>query len=229
MPGTANSIWLTDEQRVDRDQAAFFNGTWDITSKLQLNGGLRYFKYNNSLQGFYGFSQNYDNLSGFSTGMASCFAPPMVAYTPCTNLNKAVIDHGTVPRVNLTYKITPDALVYATYSEGFRPGGVNRHSGGGHWPVPGGLPQELRNRLEDPVAGKSRAIQRRAVLGKLAGLPVLLPGPQQPDHHRERAEMRASRVSRTKSNSSRPPRLPSVPISLSWMRDSPRTTAVPWG
>ena len=126
VPGTANSIWLTDEQRVDRDQAAFFNGTWDITSKLQLNGGLRYFKYNNSLQGFYGFSQNYDNLSGYSTGMASCFAGPIVAYSPCTNLDKAVIDHGTVPRVNLTYKITPDALVYATYSEGFRPGGVNR-------------------------------------------------------------------------------------------------------
>ena len=126
VPGTANSIWLTDEQRVDRDQAAFFNGTWDITSKLQLNGGLRYFKYNNSLQGFYGYSANYDALSGYSTGMASCFAGPMVAYTPCTNLNKAVVDHGTVPRVNLTYKITPDALVYATYSEGFRPGGVNR-------------------------------------------------------------------------------------------------------
>ena len=126
VPGTANSIWLTDEQRVDRDQAAFFNGTWDITSKLQLNGGLRYFKYNNSLQGFYGYSANYDALSGYSTGMASCFAGPMVAYTPCTNLDKAVTDHGTVPRVNLTYKITPDALVYATYSEGFRPGGVNR-------------------------------------------------------------------------------------------------------
>lgn len=126
IPGTANTIWLTDEQRVDRDQAAFFNGTWDITSQLQLNGGLRYFKYNNSLQGFYGYSANYDALSGYSTGAASCFAAPIVAYSPCTNLNKAVTDHGTVPRVNLTYKITPDALVYATYSEGFRPGGVNR-------------------------------------------------------------------------------------------------------
>src|SRR4029077_18479581 len=33
---------------------------------------------------------------------------------------------GHVPRVNLTYKITPDVMVFATYSKGFRPGGVNR-------------------------------------------------------------------------------------------------------
>ena len=30
------------------------------------------------------------------------------------------------PRVNVTYKFTPDAMIYATYSEGFRPGGINR-------------------------------------------------------------------------------------------------------
>ena len=30
------------------------------------------------------------------------------------------------PRVNLTYKFTEEAMVYATYSEGFRPGGINR-------------------------------------------------------------------------------------------------------
>ena len=126
IPGTANSIWLTDEQRVDRDKAAFFSGTWDITSKWELNGGLRYFKYDNSLEGFYGYSKNYDNLTGYSTGMAGCFAGPTVAYSPCTNLDKAVTDHGTVPRANLTYKFTPEKLVYATWSKGFRPGGVNR-------------------------------------------------------------------------------------------------------
>ena len=28
--------------------------------------------------------------------------------------------------MNLTWKFTDDAMVYATYSEGFRPGGINR-------------------------------------------------------------------------------------------------------
>ena len=33
---------------------------------------------------------------------------------------------GTTPKVTLTYKFDDQRLVYATYSEGFRPGGVNR-------------------------------------------------------------------------------------------------------
>ena len=123
IPGTANTIWLTDEQRVDRDKAVFFQGTWDITSKWALNGGLRYFKYDNSLEGFYGYSANYFG----SPGQSDCFnAGVGTAYSPCTNLDKSVSDSGKVPRVNLTYKFTPDKLVYATYSKGFRPGGVNR-------------------------------------------------------------------------------------------------------
>jgi outer membrane receptor protein involved in Fe transport len=122
IPGLANTVWLTDEQRVDRDQAAFFQGTWDITSQWSLNGGLRYFKYDNSLEGFYGYSANY-----FGTpGQGTCFAPAVTPYAPCTDLDRTVSATGTVPRVNITYQITPDKLVYATYSKGFRPGGVNR-------------------------------------------------------------------------------------------------------
>jgi outer membrane receptor protein involved in Fe transport len=128
VPGTANTIWLTDEQRIDRDKAVFFQGTWDITSQWSLNGGLRYFKYDNSLEGFYGFSANYDALLGGGPGAAHCFAGPSTPYAPCTNLDKTVSDSGKVPRVNLTYKITPDKLLYSTYSKGFRPGGVNRTS-----------------------------------------------------------------------------------------------------
>ncbi len=130
IPTLYNSIWLTDEQRVDRDKAAFGELTWDITKQLSLTGGLRYYKYENSLEGFYGFSLNYNNLTGYSSGMAGCFpgVPPVAAYSPCTNLNNTTDGSGTVPRVNLTYKFTPDVLMYATYSKGFRPGGVNRTS-----------------------------------------------------------------------------------------------------
>jgi iron complex outermembrane recepter protein len=142
IPGHDNTIWLTDEQRVDRDKAAFAQLTWDITSQLSLNGGIRYFWYENSLQGFYGYSANYDALTGFSTGMASCFAAASTPFAPCTNLNKAVSDTGTVPRVNLTYKITPALMVYATYSKGFRPGGVNRTSEAGIGPY---APDFLKN------------------------------------------------------------------------------------
>ena len=127
IPTLHNTIWLTDEQRVDRDKAVFAQVTWDITQQLELTGGIRFYKYDNTLDGFYGYSLNYNALSGYSSGMAGCFLPyPITPYAPCTNLNNETSDTGNVPRVNLTYKFTPDALMYATYSKGFRPGGVNR-------------------------------------------------------------------------------------------------------
>jgi iron complex outermembrane receptor protein len=130
IPGLPNAIWLTDEQRVDRDKAVFAQATWDVTSQLSLTGGLRYYKYENSLQGFFGYSANYDALIGSSSGMVQCFAAVSVAkFAPCENLNRSSNGNGTVPRVNLTYKVTPDHMVYATYSKGFRPGGVNRVNG----------------------------------------------------------------------------------------------------
>jgi outer membrane receptor protein involved in Fe transport len=134
IPGHDNSIWLTDEQRVDRDKAIFLQATWDITSQLSLNGGARYFDYDNSLAGFYGFSANYDALTGFSSGMSQCFMGASTLGAPCTNLNNEVSDHGFVPRANVTFKFTPDLMVYATFSRGFRPGGVNRTSQAGIGP-----------------------------------------------------------------------------------------------
>jgi iron complex outermembrane receptor protein len=132
VPGFPNAIWLTDEQRVDRDWAAYAQATWDITQKLSLTGGLRAYKYDNTLEGFYGFNANF--FSGEGTG--TCFAPAIIKYSPCTDLSPEpgtqqgqgarASDTGTVPRVNVTYKLTPGKMVYATYSKGFRPGGANR-------------------------------------------------------------------------------------------------------
>ena len=53
---------------------------------------------------------------------------PESAGSPCTNLDKSVKESGNVPKATLTYKIDGDKLVYATYSKGFRPGGINRRS-----------------------------------------------------------------------------------------------------
>jgi iron complex outermembrane recepter protein len=123
IPTLANTIWLTDEQRIDRDQAAFAQATWDITSQWSLNGGLRYFTYDNTLNGFFGYSKAY---SPSGSGQSHCFAPATTPYAPCTDLNNRVTSSGNVPRINLTYKATPDKMLYATFSKGFRPGGVNR-------------------------------------------------------------------------------------------------------
>ena len=120
VPGT-NDVWFTKQLRVDRDYAAFGELSFDITPKLTATAGGRWYKFNNSLVGFFGFS---DNFSG--TGIAQCFAPPEVDGSPCTNLDKRIKDSGFVHRLNLTYKPNDDLLFYATWSRGFRPGGVNR-------------------------------------------------------------------------------------------------------
>jgi iron complex outermembrane receptor protein len=135
MPGLGNNtIWLTDEERVDRDKAAFGQVTWDIDPAWSLTGGLRFYKYQNSLQGFYGYSAGYQALTGFYPGQGICGPPggpssPTYApfhFAPCTDLNQTVEATGHTERVTLNYKFDSDRMVYATFSTGFRPGGVNR-------------------------------------------------------------------------------------------------------
>ena len=119
-----DTLWLTQQLRVDRDYAAFGEATFDITPKLSVTGGLRVFKYDNSLVGFFGFG------SGFSshTGEAACFEPTIVAGGPCTDLDKRVSETGVTHKLNLTYHIDDSRMLYATWSRGFRPGGINRRS-----------------------------------------------------------------------------------------------------
>jgi outer membrane receptor protein involved in Fe transport len=124
VPGT-DDVWFTKQLRVDRDYAAFGELSFDITPKLTATAGGRWYKFNNSLKGFFGFGEGY---AFGSTGVAQCFGPPEVAGSPCTNLDKSVKDSGFVHRLNLTYKANDDLLLYATWSRGFRPGGVNRRS-----------------------------------------------------------------------------------------------------
>ena len=130
-----NSIWLTNEQRVDRDRAGFLQASWDITSQWQVTGGFRQYHYDNSLQGYYGYSENYGLLTGYSSGQKQCPTPTYAPFLfgPCTNLpsiagqaTTAVAANGHTELARITYKFDPDHLVYATYSTGFRPGGVNR-------------------------------------------------------------------------------------------------------
>jgi outer membrane receptor protein involved in Fe transport len=63
VPGLPNTIWLTDETRVDRDKAIFAQVTWDITSQLELSGGERYFKTDNTLEGFFGYGRGFQGAA----------------------------------------------------------------------------------------------------------------------------------------------------------------------
>jgi outer membrane receptor protein involved in Fe transport len=122
--GWPDTFWLTEQLRVDRDYAFFTELSYDLTDKLTATGGIRFFKYENSLEGFYGFGLT--NSYGSSTGEASCFSTVQVNGGPCMNLDKTVDDTGNTPKLNLTYRFDDRHMAYVTWAKGFRPGGINR-------------------------------------------------------------------------------------------------------
>jgi iron complex outermembrane receptor protein len=122
--GSPNTVYLSQQDRTDRDYAVFTDMTFDVTSQFKISAGYRQFWVENTLYGFFGFNAG-------QSGEGSCNPPPSAAtiipgFWPCVNTNKKVIEDGETHRVNLTYQIDNDHMVYATYSTGFRPGGNNR-------------------------------------------------------------------------------------------------------
>lgn len=135
VPGWPDTIWLTEQQRIDRDWAAYGQASFDITDHLTANAGIRFFKSHNTLFGFFGYGAGFSS----GTGEAACFggsintSPPFPDFSnyhfhgaPCVNLDRGIEEDGTTWSTNLTYHINPDVMVYGTVSTGFRPGGVNR-------------------------------------------------------------------------------------------------------
>ena len=124
--GWPDTWWLTEQVRVDRDQAAFGEATFDVTDSLSLTAGIRHFKFDNNLAGFRGFGLN--NPLGIGSGLGEagdCVAGDFHG-APCSSFSKRTSDSGNTPKFTATYRLDESKLVYATYSKGFRPGGINR-------------------------------------------------------------------------------------------------------
>jgi outer membrane receptor protein involved in Fe transport len=110
--------------RTDRDYAAFAEAAFDIVPTLTLTGGLRGYKYDNNVIGFFGF-----NGTRSAVGEALCLPGTVGQYgtqRPCDNINTKAKGSGLRHKLNLSWKAAPGKLLYATWSTGFRPGGINR-------------------------------------------------------------------------------------------------------
>ena len=127
--------FFNDVQRRDRQFAIFGEAAFDIVpDKLTLTLGARYYNEQASQNG----SSNTSFVSGSrgiynpGTGTYSAAATPPQFYGISANLNTVLAAvspakyHGVLKKANLTYHISDRSLVYATYSEGYRPGGFNR-------------------------------------------------------------------------------------------------------
>ena len=161
--GYPGSVWVTNQARVDKDWAVFGEVSWDITPQLTLTGGGRLYRFDNTLFGFAGFGAG--NPGGFSTGENRCltvngiqhrFDPlsPLATgetdlFIPCFNVADVVNGEavprrskgsGHIHRLNVTWKPQQGLMLYATWSKGFRPGGINRQPD-----TPGYAPDFLTN------------------------------------------------------------------------------------
>ncbi len=185
VPGTVDNIWLTAQKRVDRDLAAFGELSYDLTDSLTATGGIRVYYYKNSLIGFFGY-----NNPGFSSNpVYACQGPAVVDGSPCTNLDKTTSDTDFIHKLNLTYTIDPDMLVYATWSRGFRPGGINRR---------GSLPPYGPDTLDNYEVGWKGTLragphQRRGLPAGLEEHPAVVPRRQRPHRDPQRRRRPHSR------------------------------------
>jgi iron complex outermembrane receptor protein len=108
----------------DTKQTAFFASVdYDLIPKvLTATLGTRHFRFANSLR-------------GSVSGSFVCFeqgAPAAGCLNSNYDLNAQNLhdtESGFKSRGNLTWHITPDLMVYYTFSQGFRPGGFNQNGG----------------------------------------------------------------------------------------------------
>ena len=122
-------VWQTKQVRIDRDEAIFGELTFDFTEKFSGTFGARYFEYENDLYGFNGFLRHCTGqyIDGEFVEIPESEGGE-IQY-PCFDtriLDDTAKGDDWAFKGNLEYRIDDDKMVYATYSEGFRAGGVNR-------------------------------------------------------------------------------------------------------
>jgi iron complex outermembrane recepter protein len=88
--------------------AVFGEATYEITSQLKANVGLRYYSYD------YRFSSV---ISGWGSALGAATPSASGLITQSAN--------GVNPKFNLSYEFDNDLMVYSTVAKGFRPGGGN--------------------------------------------------------------------------------------------------------
>ena len=116
----SNDAFFEDVQRGYKQTAIFASADFDIIPKvLTATVGTRHYDY------------KIDQKGTVNTSFG-CFEASAPCYPYSTNMDAEKLNSeykGFKSRANLTWHISPDTMVYATYSQGYRPGGFNRKSG----------------------------------------------------------------------------------------------------
>ena len=118
-------VYFNDAERGESQFAVFGEASVDITSQLTLTAGIRWYSQEVSLRGSVncgGLITKTGVLPNGNTCGGGNYAVSLAGKSPAT-------EKGSTPKVTLSYKPSDDMLFYATFSEGYRPGGFNRRGG----------------------------------------------------------------------------------------------------
>ncbi|WP_404714206.1 TonB-dependent receptor [Sphingomonas sp. MMS24-J13] len=131
-----DGFYIIETDQLYHDEAIFAEGHYDITPKLKITGGIRYFWTDYSITGFAGVRSSAASTASslyVPTGTKGCPTPLPAARLQCLNQNPLASDEvgrysesGETHKVALNWQFEPSKMIYANYSTGFRPGGYNR-------------------------------------------------------------------------------------------------------
>lgn len=115
-----NTAFGEDTQRGYDQFAAFASVDFDILPNLTLTGGTRYYNY-----------KEFETGSQYETYASNCYQMLVCTIAGAGNVsidaaNDHVTYHGFKSRGSLSWKPSDHTMIYATFSQGFRPGGFNR-------------------------------------------------------------------------------------------------------
>jgi outer membrane receptor protein involved in Fe transport len=116
-------IFRNDVVRTDEQKGVFGEVTFDLSDQFSIIGGARWYDIEVDLKGsaagsFGNFGATQDNNAG--NNLDNLFSNP--------NPDTASAD-GIITKFSVNWTPNSDTLVYATFSEGFRPGLLNRPGG----------------------------------------------------------------------------------------------------
>ena len=122
-----NTSFYQDQVRETKQLAEFISLDFDLIPKvLTLTAGTRHFRFQNSMAG-----SVLSSFGCYEGGVPPGGCQTLAAALPFSyNLdaqNLQDTESGTKSRGNLTWHVTPDVMVYYTFSQGFRPGGFNQN------------------------------------------------------------------------------------------------------
>ncbi|MBT3799414.1 MAG: TonB-dependent receptor [Porticoccaceae bacterium] len=132
-PYAPGEIFRNDIERTDDQMGVFGELSYDISDELSVTVGARYYDIEIDFDGsaagsFFNFcgSSNASCVDAqvFGTNIATLYGGD----NPTSGIDKATAD-GTIMKVTASYAPTEDMMLYATISEGFRAGFLNRPGG----------------------------------------------------------------------------------------------------